>query len=439
MTYEEAVRYLEKSYSLDKCSFTENFKLILERLNNPHKKLNFIHIAGTNGKGSTTAMLSSVLIEQGYKTGTFTSPHLEEFTERIAINGEQITKEDFASLIGEVEAAGRDLPQPALAFFHILTAVCFLYFVKKEVDIAIIETGLGGRLDCTNIIEKPLLSAITSIGYDHMQFLGNTIEDIAWQKAGIIKKDCPVVMYGNSEKVNNVIHKEAEEKNAPIYSLGNEYKLDLVSAKPQQTIFDIECPFFKYKGLAIHLMGTFQVYNACTVLLCVEALRKQGYKITDGSVYNGLKAARWPGRMEVVSEKPTVILDGCHNTDAIHRFCESIKEYFPDKRHIFVVGISDDKEYSQMLGELSSVAGAIILTQPPNHRFIACEKMAEHVTTQCYIKEDYQEAIQFALDLISNDDIISIIGSLYLIGEIKTLIGKGGWSDDRFQRRNKQV
>ncbi len=426
-------KYLEKSYGAENKKGFLIMQKILKLLNSPHDKLKIIHVAGTNGKGSCCAMLNSILIEQGYKVGLFTSPHLHKYNERIKINNSDISDEDFENGISKIKKISDELLDGgSLIFFEILTIVALDYFYANNVDYVILETGIGGRLDSTNIIKKPILSIITSISPDHTNILGGDILKIAAEKAGIIKKSCPLVLYSQTKEVYNVINFRANELNSKIYYLDDSLNISDVEYKLQYTKFSVKHKYFDYKNIVINLLGKYQIYNTSNVLLAVAALRDSGIIIDENSVYKGLLKANWFGRMEIFNiNGKTVLLEGAHNIDGVLKLKESLDIYFRNKKIHMVVGFLADKDYYEMFKILYKAANFIYITKPDSKRSVEPKKLFDCITnfenfseskvSSNFIFDDYKEALGAAL-LNKNSDVICVAGSLYLIGNIRQYI-----------------
>lgn len=424
MTYNEAINYLEKSTMLGSKRGHENLKDLLNMFDNPQEKLKIIHVAGTNGKGSTCAMISEILQRSGYNVGKFISPHLEKYNERFAINGIDISDDDLTEEIEKVKEKVELLFKSSdeyFSFFELITVACFNYFYRKKVDILVLEVGLGGRLDATNIITKPLLSVITSIALEHTEYLGDSIEKIAWEKGGIIKDNCPVVLYCQSEEVYNVINGICKEKNAPLYYTDN-YNVTIYEESYEKTIFSTCNELIKYDKISLALIGDYQIYNACNVLIAVEAMRAQELDISRKSVLEGLENAKINGRMEIVCKNPMVILDGAHNTDGISRLRDYLKRAGENKKITLLIGILSDKGYKEMINMLYPYVESIIITQPHNKRGLDCDKLAEALDERskiCSVESDYAAAYKKALEI--TEDVLICTGSLYLVGDLRKL------------------
>ena len=442
LTYEEAVEYINQSYKTGKKHTLDQLRATLRQLGDPQNTYRIIHVAGTNGKGSVCAMLSSILREAGYKTGLYTSPHLIKVNERFSINGRQISDEAFAELAGAVR--GRENASPDLgagfSFFEILTLMGFLYFAREHADFAVIETGIGGRLDATNAVEHTFLSVITSIGYDHCELLGGTLEAIASEKAGIIKKNTPVVLYLTTEKVYNKIQVICHKSNSKLYYLSNPCFAGNIQYDLDKTVFSVTCDYFSYKDVEISLLGRYQAFNACHVLLCVKALRESGVTLEEAAVRTGLKRAVWPGRMEVVHSNPLLILDGAHNVSAAGAFCQSIEPYRRGKRHIVAAGMLKTKDAAGFMKVVSPAADFLIFTQPsyafkalPAHKLAECAPAG--IPSAC--ETDCRKAVDRALAMADSDTVVSVVGSLYLVGDVKKYFAEV--KNDRLQGGNSEI
>lgn len=427
LSYEECMRYIHET-----AKFGSNYGLsrtnkLLELLGNPQKQIKTIHVAGTNGKGSTTAMISSVLKQAGYKIGMYTSPYLEEFEERIQINNVNIPKERLAEVITEVKDVVEQVKKLNLGEpteFEIITVAMFKYFCDEKVDYAVIEVGLGGRLDSTNVI-NPILSVIASISYDHMNILGNTIEEIAGEKAGIIKENTPVIVYPQSKEVERVLRTAAEERKADICFV-SEFSAKLLEAKRKNNTQLIEVKTNKDNyEVELPLLGRHQILNCAVAINVLEKLRELGVQIDTRSILQGIKNTRWIGRMEVMNDSPLVVIDGAHNYDGIMNLKESIDTYFSYNKIILILGILADKEVVKMVKEITSIVNKVILTTPHSDRAENPEKLLDSIENhkdEVEIIQDYREAYKRALDIASEEDLILISGSLYMIGDMRKVI-----------------
>ncbi|NME83246.1 folylpolyglutamate synthase/dihydrofolate synthase family protein [Clostridium sp. SM-530-WT-3G] len=430
MIYEEAMKYIS---SIGK--FGSNYGLkrtfrLLELLGNPDKKLKLIHVAGTNGKGSTTAMITKVLRGMGYKVGMYTSPYIEEFEERIQINGENIPKEKLVSLLVEVKEAvekvikeGYDHPTQ----FEILTALMFLYFYREKVDYGVVEVGLGGALDSTNVL-TPIVSVITSISYDHMNILGDTIEEIAEQKAGIIKEGIPVVVYPEEKNVQDVIVKKTEEMNSRI-RLVQKNSVKLLNINRDDIYQEVQVSTMKndYK-VKLPLLGAHQMLNLAVVLNTIEVIFEgQNEKLNVKLVEKSLEDVEWKGRLEVLNKKPLIVIDGAHNIDGIKSLTYNVNKYFKYKNMILLLGILADKQVDEMIKEIVPFAEKVYALTPHSDRAQLSQELKNKIVK--YNKnviaiESYEEAVSKAISEADEDDLILISGSLYMIGDMRKILVK---------------
>ncbi|MBW2003429.1 MAG: bifunctional folylpolyglutamate synthase/dihydrofolate synthase [Deltaproteobacteria bacterium] len=391
---------------------------LLKAFGNPHRNQRYIHIAGTNGKGSVGAILESILMQAGLKVGFYTSPHLVSFTERFRINREAISKDTAASLIREVKGVMSHTEPPT--FFEFTTAMTLLYFFRESVDIAIIEAGMGGRLDATNVIE-PMVSIITTIGLDHQHFLGDTIIDIAKEKGGIIKKEIDLVTAVNQPPVVKLFESLCKKKGAPFWRVGQHARYrrlpsGLVGYYGLQD---------RFRNLKVGLKGRFQYKNAAVALLALEILKRKRITVSDEAIQKGLADTLWPGRLEEVSSHPTIILDGAHNPSAMRSLAHSIGRDFDFKRLILVVGIMEDKDIKHILAEIVPLAHKVIYTRPTYYRAANPQHImdiAKKFKKDGEVKIPLSTAIERARDLADKKDLILITGSLFTVGEAKSYL-----------------
>ncbi len=424
MNYRETLEYVEEINHYGSVLGLDNIQTLLTYLHDPQDKLQFIHIAGTNGKGSTLAFISTILKCAGYKVGRYVSPTVFDYRERIQINGRMISKTDLAlymtkikEVITEMQEAG--YPHPTA--FEIETALSFLYFKEKKCEIVVLETGLGGLLDATNVIATTLVAVLTSISMDHMAFLGNSLQKIAENKAGIIKKGCYVVSSEQEKEAWNVIEDVCEKKK----SILRVAKLsDVKNVK-----YGIKKQSFQYrewKKLEITLPGKFQIKNTILALEVIGTLRRLNFKISDHAIYKGLIETEWPGRFTIIARNPIFIIDGAHNEDAAKQLSESIRFYFTNKRIIYIIGILKDKEYDKIIQETYSCAEHIItVTTPKNPRAMAAYELAQEIQTyhnSVTVADSLQEAVEISYLLADKDSIIIAFGSLSYLGELATVV-----------------
>lgn len=427
MNYEQALSYIHGMPKLGHQKNLEYMNRLLDRLGKPQRAFKCIHVAGTNGKGSVTAMIGNILISAGYKVGMFISPFLEEFTERIQIGLNPIPKEELCSITEQVKKEVDYLNGQGIYFneFAIITSIGFVYFARHNVDFAVVEVGLGGRLDSTNVID-PMVSVITSISYDHMHILGNTLEAIAFEKAGIIKKSRPVVVYPQQEGVMSVISDVGRQRNAPIIPVDIK-NIKEVSLEIEHQVFDFTFYDKIYKNIVLHLSGHHQVLNAATALTCIMLLQKQGIDIPDKAVYDGMAHVRWPGRLELVRRRPDIILDGAHNPSGAAVLSDAIRAYYKGRRIILIIGILKDKAVDDILSNVCPLGDYIIATAPDNPRALLPEELGHRAFKYCknvvYI-EGINLAIEKALEIATPEHLILICGSLYLVGEARSILKK---------------
>ena len=427
MNYNECIHYLEEEVGFGSVPGLERIQALCDKLGNPEKKLSVIHVAGTNGKGSAVAMLSSILQEAGYRVGTYTSPHLECYNERFLINGQQISNDDFAKEITLMKEACAELKEEGQAvptLFEIVTGAAFHYFAEQKVDILILEVGLGGKYDATNIVPNPLLSLIMSISIDHTDFLGNSIEEIAAEKAGIIKKNCPVVLYSQDKMVYNIMWTKAQEANAPFYC-AEKAEVHISSQTLEGTVFSVKTDLLNLADLELSLLGSYQINNCITVLEACAVLQEKGLTLSEESIRIGLKNARWAGRMEICGKAPLVILDGAHNADGIFQLANSMKTYFKNEKVTLILGVLGDKEYDKMAEYILPHADTVILTEPHSERKLDVFSLARSISDHdgmIYTEKEIEAAFEKAVSVTPADGIILCCGSLYMIGAMRTYI-----------------
>jgi len=386
---------------------------LLLRLGNPHNYYRTITIAGTNGKGSTAAIIASVLHSAGYKVGLYTSPHLVDVRERIVVNGKKIPLREFERTIAYVK---HKVVQP-VTYFEFLTAVAFEYFKNQKIDIAVLEVGLGGRLDATNVC-KPLVSVITNIAFDHTAYLGNTLESITREKAGIIKRDGICVTGAKQKKVLEILKNICRRRRARLLRLNGDMKIK----KQKDGLLTYHGLYRDVPDLKISLRGEHQFFNAALALAAIELCGKKGFPVKDRAISRGLKNTRWEGRLEILRNNPIFLLDGAHNPAGMDVLCRSLKKEFSWCRMILVFGALADKDYRLMLKKICPLASVIILTQIKTDRAVPVEDMHKTVRQmgfEAIVTRDANQAISRALKLAGKHDLICATGSFYLAGEIK--------------------
>ena len=399
----------------------ETIKSILNALGNPQNNFCSIHVAGTNGKGSVAAALSSILHESGYRVGLYTSPHLVRFNERICINNRQISDDAVVKSYCAVQKAHHGNRTPT--FFELTTAMALFEFSRQAVDWAVIETGMGGRLDATNVIH-PAISIITNVSMEHRDYLGNSLAQITREKAGIIKQATPVITAIKQKQAKSVVQRISRKKSAPLYMLGKNF-----------TVRRQRSDGFSYYGIEntwhnmrTALRGNYQVENAALAIAACELLNKDRTAISQKSIRNGLKKTRWPGRLEIVSEHPMIILDGAHNLIAARKLAKFLGDHLAQRPITLVVGILDDKPYKSMLKSLLSVCSRVIVTRAKTSRALDTQRLfetAKKIISDVTIISDVAQAFKQAVAAADFNEVICIAGSLYVVGEAKAAIEKG--------------
>ena len=439
MDYSEAEKYLQGLTDYEKSTSilynAENYdlrrmRLLLNTLGNPHKGIKTIHIAGTKGKGSTAAMISSILISAGYPTGRFTSPHLFSWQERIAINNRPITKRDFARMASLVQPHVRTINSEErfgrLTTFEALTAMAFCYFREKKIDFQVLETGMGGRLDATNVIEGPEVCIITSISLDHTQILGDTLAQIAGEKAGIIKPGCTVISAPQPAEALVVIENKRRAMNTLFILAGRDIRWESRGSTLSRQVFSIQSKLRNYQ-LSLHLLGDFQMENAALAIAAIEVLEENGTEIDRTHIVRGLSNVKWPARLQVLNHAPLLIIDGAHNPYSIKKVIESIKKYFHYKRTSVIFGSSQDKDIEGMANELSGFADHVILASSPHPRAATTDYLTaifQKSGMQTIVAGTMGEALSCALTDSGKDDLILATGSLFLAAAIQKEFNK---------------
>jgi dihydrofolate synthase/folylpolyglutamate synthase len=412
MTYEEAIAYIHGMYwrgsKLGLVRVTE----LCELLGNPQNGLKFIHVAGTNGKGSTCAMLSRILCAQGYRTGLFVSPFVDRFNERIQLNNEPIPDDDLAQIVSEIAPVVDSMENPATEF-EVITAAAFLYYSRQKCDYVVLEVGLGGELDSTNVINTPLLSIITAIDYDHMHILGNTIEEIASAKAGIIKDGGTVLFYGQHPDALPVIENACERHGAELHVVDR-------SSLVEET-YDLHGQTFSYRNYAhlkLGLLGRYQMRNAATVIDAVELLRKAGVEISDEALRKGLAETVWPARFELLREVPPFFVDGGHNPHGVRGTVETYQRLFPDRKARIIMGMMRDKDVSESVRLLLPIAKEFYTVTPQNDRAMPGEELADLIGSFGVKATPFRTVADAVETAVRGNDPALAVGSLYMAGEV---------------------
>lgn len=429
MNYVQALEYVESLKAYGIVPGLDNMNELCNRLSNPQDALSFVHIAGTNGKGSVLAFVSTVLKTAGYKVGRYISPVISEYREKIQINGRPITQKALCECMEEVKIACDGMVEDGLSHptpFEVETALAFLYFKKNNCDIVVLETGMGGREDATNLITTTKVAVLVPISMDHMQYLGKTPEEIAWQKAGIIKNRCYAISARQEEAVFQVISKEAEEKGASLSCVKEPCKIKYGLEKQK---FSYETAAgTKLQNLEITLAGKHQVENATVAIEVVEKLTLCGYMVSEKQLRKGLADTVWPGRFQVMGKRPLFVMDGAHNEDAAKKLAESIRFYFTNKRIIYIMGILKDKEYEKVIAETYAYADQIITVTPPeNPRALPALELAQVLKDYhpgVTVAGSVEEAVEMAYLLAGKEDVIISFGSLSYLGRLTEILNK---------------
>lgn len=421
MTYEEALSYIHSICWKGSKLGLDRTRELLGKLNDPQKELKFIHIAGTNGKGSTAAMLSSILEEAGYRVGLYTSPFINRFNERMQVNHQPIPDEELAALTEYVRPHA-DAMADSPTEFELITALAMVWFARQKCDIVVLEVGMGGELDSTNIIDVPEAAVIAAMGLDHVKELGPTMADIARAKAGIIKEGGRVVSYGGNPEADEVIAAVCRARNASLC------QPDFSAIVPGD--FSLEGQTFSYKGwrgLRIPLVGAYQMNNAAVVLETVEVLRQRGWSVSDEAVRQGLADTRWPARFEVLRRDPVFIVDGGHNPHGIRATAESLSRLFPGRKITFVTGVMADKDVEHILGLIVPLAEQFFTVRPDNPRAMDAGELAARIeamgakATAC---ASVRDGVDRAIQAEGPHGVACALGSLYMSGEVRSCFGK---------------
>jgi dihydrofolate synthase/folylpolyglutamate synthase len=418
MNYNEVLDYL---YGMEKFGIKlglENVSKFLSKLGHPQDSFDSIHIAGTNGKGSTVAIMETILSAAGYRVGAYTSPHLVDFRERIRINGRFIDKKYVTDFVGDNL---KNIEKLNLTYFEVVTAMAFAYFSDEKIDIGLIETGLGGRLDATNVI-NPKVTVITNVATEHTKWLGFKIREIAKEKAGIVKPGVPVVTAAVNMDARRVIRQTCSERKSKLISVFDETQWIIKEITRDSTEMDIFTRSNKYYNLRLQLPGRHQLENAVAGLIALELLEEQtGIKVSPPSVAAGFRNVRWDGRLQRISNNPDIILDVAHNPAAMARIREYFSEFYEGKKIIAVFGILSDKDYKKMLEELDRIAVVIILTRPMTDRAADPELLAKEISTDGFninVIPMVGDAYNKAKEIAAEDDVVLVTGSHFTVGEV---------------------
>ena len=418
MRYINSLDYLSKLNSMRIRLGLDRIRRLLKRLNHPQKRYATVVIGGTNGKGSIAAMTASMLSMGGFRTGLYTSPHLIDVRERIRIDGHMISIEEMQACIEEVKRQVTD----DVTYFEFLTAAAFLYFDRRQVDVAVLEVGMGGRLDATNVTE-PVVSVVSNIALDHLTYLGTRLEDIAREKIGIIKPGISCVTAVRQSHLVKMLEEACLERKTRLYRLGKDIKV----RNETDGIFSFKGIHKDYNHLSCPLKGRHQIDNAALAVATVTLLSEKGFRLENNAIYQGLKDTHWEGRLEILQKRPVVLIDAAHNPAGIGALCDTLKTQFSYRRLIVIFGVLNDKDYKNMLRKMAPLVQHLIITRPDSSRALSPEKIfmiAQQYHCETVIVEKPDEALHQALVEAGSDDLICITGSVYLIGEIKRVYQK---------------
>ncbi|MBM6990961.1 MAG: bifunctional folylpolyglutamate synthase/dihydrofolate synthase [Mobilibacterium timonense] len=420
MTYDEALDFLNApKYSETRPGLGPVTEL-MHRLGDPQDELRYVHITGTNGKGSTSAFVERALREAGYKTGLYTSPYIQNFTERIQVSGKEIPRQELADITEKVKAASLSMLADGMkepTIFEMVTAVAFIYFYRMKCDIVVLEVGMGGRLDATNIVPRPEVSVITGVAMDHMEFLGDTIADIAFEKAGIIRDGGVTVTASLVPEAMNVIRKTAEEKNSTLV------EADLTGIRMLESGLDGQSYVFQGQKISISKLGKYQVRNTALAYTVLEQMKTRWPLLTEDAILKGLEKATWMGRLELLRKDPPFLIDGAHNTDGVMALVESLKDLFPGEKFRFVTGVLKDKDYQAMMSLTEDIAVEYFTVTPDSPRALPAEDLRD------LLEKDGQKACSFvslkeaAFEAWRSEDLKTVaFGSLYYIGALRSIL-----------------
>lgn len=426
MNYKQAMEYMQKLQSLGSVPGLDSIKRLCELLGNPQDELTFVHIAGTNGKGSVSAFLSYILMEAGYRVGRYNSPTIRHYLERICVGKQKISQKSFAKIVTRVKLAcdsmvAEGLSQPTP--FEVETAIGFCYFLEKKCDIVILEAGMGGRLDATNLIKTTRLSILTSISMDHMAFLGDTLEKIAFEKSGIIKENTPVVCAQQRQEAMDVIERVCLLNHAALTVADtNRMSQIRMGLKKQSFLLD------ETLQIKIALLGKYQFENALVAITAAQRLKDLGMHITDGQLARGMEKTVWHGRFECISDNPLFFVDGAHNEDGARKLADSVRFYFTNKKIIYIMGILKDKQYEKIIQHMVPMADSIITIKTPhNDRAMDAYELAKevmHYHNNVTCADSLLEAVEMAKLFADKNSVILAFGSLSFLGELMDIVKK---------------
>lgn len=416
MNAEQAIAYIHSVCWKGSIPGLGRTQELLKKMGNPEKKLKFVHIAGTNGKGSTAAMTASILSKAGYRTGLYTSPYIYRFHERIQVDGVEISDEDLTEITEYVKPLADSMAQSPTEF-ELVCCIAFEYFYRKKCDIVVLEVGMGGAWDATNVIEVPEVAVITNIGLDHTEYLGDTVEKIAETKSGIFKPHGHGVVYRSTPSVEAVYERVCAERGVSLRKADFD-GLVLKAHTLEGQVFDCG----SRKNLVLPLLGDHQLHNASVVLSIADTLIGEGWKISEQNIYDGIRDVRWPGRFDIVCRKPLFIIDGGHNPQCIEALVKNIRDYLAGKKMIALTGVLADKDYADMYKPVMPLVDRFVCITPPNPRKLEAEQLAQYLRqagAQAQASESILDGVKQAMELAGKDGVVLCFGSLYSIGGIR--------------------
>ena len=416
MNAEQAIAYIHSVCWKGSIPGLGRTQELLEKMGNPEKKLKFVHIAGTNGKGSTAAMTASILRKAGYRTGLYTSPYIYRFHERIQVDGVEISDEDLTEITEYVKPLADSMAQSPTEF-ELVCCIAFEYFYRKKCEIVVLEVGMGGAWDATNVIEVPEVAVITNIGLDHTEYLGDTVEKIAETKSGIFKPHGHGVVYRSTPSVEAVYERVCAERDVSLRKADFD-GLVLKAHTLEGQVFDCG----SRKNLVLPLLGDHQLHNASVVLSIADTLIGEGWKISEQNIYDGIREVRWPGRFDIVCRKPLFIIDGGHNPQCIEALVKNIRDYLAGKKVIALTGVLADKDYADMYKPVMPLVDRFVCITPPNPRKLEAEQLARYLRqagAQAQASESILDGVKKAMELAGEDGVVLCFGSLYSIGGIR--------------------
>lgn len=421
MTYEEALTYIHSVCWKGSVPGLSRTQELLAKMGNPEKTMKYVHITGTNGKGSTASMTASVLRKAGYRTGLYTSPYIWRFNERMNVDGEDISDEELAEITEWVKPLAETMADPPTEF-ELVTVIGFAYFARHNCDIVVLEVGMGGALDSTNVIPAPEVAVMTNIGLDHTEYLGNTLEAIAETKAGIIKPGCEAVLYPSTEAVEQTVRSICKERNVP-FSMAN-----FGAIVPKSKDFSGQTfSYGRYSDIRLPLLGNHQLCNCTVVLEVLEALRRKGWKISDENLYDGIRDTIWPGRFELLRRNPVFIVDGGHNPQCLEALADNVREYLAGQRIVGLTGVMADKDYTDMYAEMAPYIDRFVAVTPDNPRAMLAPDLAkflEQFGKPAQAAPSVEQGVLDAMALAGDDGVVLAFGSLYMTGTIRETVRK---------------